>query len=65
MFLQVSCAATGSLIVRLVQLTATANGYIKLALLNVAGSGAASAVGLAPTGTQARAKHLLCLCWSD
>lgn len=49
---QVSCGATGSLIVRLVQLTATANGYIKLALLNVAGSGAASAVGLAPTGTQ-------------
>lgn len=52
--MQVSCAATGSIIVRLMQLTPVADGYAKLALLNVAGSGAVSAVALAPTGTQVR-----------
>lgn len=49
---QVSCAATGSIIVRLLQLTPVADGYAKLTLLNVAGSGAVSAVALAPTATQ-------------
>ena len=49
-----SCAASGSIIVRLMQLTPVVDGYAKLALLNVAGSGAVSAVALAPTGTQVR-----------
>lgn len=52
LLMQVSCAATGSIIVRLLQLTPVADGYAKLTLLNVAGSGAVSAVALAPTGTQ-------------
>ena len=52
--MQVSCAATGSIIVRLMQLAPVANGYAKLALLNVAGTGAVSTVALAPTGTQVR-----------
>ncbi|DBA99213.1 TPA: Expansin-B5 [Trebouxia sp. C0006] len=49
---QVNCAAIGSITVRIEQLSPVANGYIKLVLLNVAGSNGISSVGIAPTGTQ-------------
>ena len=52
--LQVNCPASGSILVRLQQLSPTANGYAKLALLNVAGSGGVTAVGFAPAGSQVR-----------
>ncbi len=51
---QVNCAATGSIVVRLIQLTPVANGYAKLALLNVAGSDGITSVAFAPAGTQVR-----------
>ena len=50
--LQVNCAASGPITVRIIQLTAVTNGYIKLTLLNVAGSNSISSVAVAPTGTQ-------------
>ncbi|DBA95815.1 TPA: hypothetical protein ACH3X1_001364 [Trebouxia sp. C0004] len=49
---QVNCAATGPITVRIEQLSPVANGYIKLVLLNVAGSNGISSVAIAPTGTQ-------------
>ncbi|KAL0025083.1 hypothetical protein WJX79_007026 [Trebouxia sp. C0005] len=49
---QVNCAATGPITVRIEQLSPMANGYIKLALLNVAGSNGISSVAIAPAGTQ-------------
>ncbi|KAL0023658.1 hypothetical protein WJX77_011178 [Trebouxia sp. C0004] len=48
----VNCAATGPITVRIEQLSPVANGYIKLVLLNVAGSNGISSVAIAPTGTQ-------------
>jgi len=61
----VNCAAIGSITVRIEQLSPVANGYIKLVLLNVAGSNGISSVGIAPTGTQVSfaaqdAEHCLC-----
>jgi len=50
--LQVNCAATGPITVRIEQLSPVAEGYIKLVLLNVAGSNGISSVAIAPTGTQ-------------
>lgn len=61
-----NCAATGPITVRIEQLSPMANGYIKLALLNVAGSNGISSVAIAPAGTQVSfaaqgAEHCLCL----
>ena len=47
-----NCAATGPIAVRIEQLSPVANGYIKLVLLNVAGSNGISSVAVAPAGTQ-------------
>ncbi|KAL3140403.1 hypothetical protein ABBQ38_004663 [Trebouxia sp. C0009 RCD-2024] len=49
---QVACPVSGNILVRLQQLSPTAGGYVKLALLNVAGSNGITAVGFAPVGTQ-------------
>ena len=61
-----NCAATGPITVRIEQLSPVANGYIKLVLLNVAGSNGISSVAIAPAGTQVSfaahdAEHCSCL----
>lgn len=52
MRVQMSCPASGSILVRLQQLSPTAGGYVKLALLNAAGSNGITSVGFAPSGSQ-------------
>ena len=59
MCVQVNCPASGSILVRLQQLSPTAGGYVKLALLNVAGSNGITSVGFAPSGSQVTPLPLL------
>lgn len=64
MRLQVNCPAAGPILVRLQQLSPTTGGYVKLALLNVAGSNGITSVGFAPAGSQVKSPFLYIPCRS-